>query len=46
MGRIVGFSAFFLHYREQAADNEQEVFIKYLSGHVPIMLLGPVKTKQ
>lgn len=41
-----GFSAFFPHHLGQTADNEQEVFMQYLSHHVPIIMPGRVMTNK
>jgi len=43
---IVGLSVLFPHYLGQAADNEQEVFVQYLSRNVPTMVPGTVKTNK
>ena len=45
MGCTVELSAFFPHHLGQAADNEQETFVKYLSSNVPTMMPCALKTK-
>lgn len=37
--------AFFPHHIGQAANNEKEIFVKYLSSNMPTMVPGAIRNK-